>query len=247
MLNVLIPMSGPNRFDGDEFSYPKPLIEIMGRPVIEHVIAGLDQIRRQKRFICVVNEEDCDNFYLADVLGLITKGNVQCIKLKRSTKGAACSALMAIDYIDNDGPLLISNSDHVLEWDLDAILDRFDSRKVDAGVVCFEAVHPKWSYVRLDEAGKIVETAEKRPLSRYAIAGLYYFRRGADFVRAARCSIEKDASVNGLYYIAPVMNELILEGANLESVSVPASAYHNFYSPHKLREYEAYLSSKSAP
>jgi len=243
MLNILIPMSGPNQFETDEYQYPKPLIEISGRPLIEHVVRCLDSIRRDTRFIFVVNKADCDTYHLDSVLRLIARDKAICIQIEKHTSGAVSTALMAIEHIDNDEPLMVSNSDHVIEADLDAILDDFEAREIDAGTVCFDSVHPKWSYVRLDGNNKIVETAEKRPLSRHAIAGLYYFRRGADFVRAAMRSIEKDASVNGLFYVAPVFNELILENKNLEITSVPTSRYHNFYSPHKIKEYESYLAS----
>lgn len=240
MLNILMPMSGPNKFDSEEFAYPKPLIEVAGRPLIEHVIRSFERVD-EKRFIFVVNKEDCDQYHLDDVLRLVTQDNMECVRLEQMTRGAACSALMAIESIDSPTQLLISNSDHVFEFDLNGILGQFAAREADAGVVCFDSVHPKWSFVRLDEQGRITETAEKRPLSRHAIAGLYYFRQGADFVRAAMRSIEKDASVNGMYYIAPVLNELVLEGLKLEAISVSGDEYHNFYSPHKLREYESYL------
>jgi len=243
MLNILIPMSGPNRFETDEFQYPKPLIEIAGRPLIEHVVRCLDSLRRQKRFIFVANKSDCDTYHLDSVLQLIAGNQGICMRIEKPTRGAACTALMAIEHIDNEGPLIISNSDHVIEYDLDAVLDQFEKNSVDAGTICFESIHPKWSFVRLDEYNKIVETAEKRPLSRHAIAGFYYFRKGSDFVKAAMRSIEKDASVNGQYYVAPVFNELVLENKNMEIVTVPTANYHNFYSPHKIKEYEAYLLS----
>ncbi len=239
MLNILIPMGGHTQFDNQEFQYPKPLIEINGKPLIERVVQCLDQIKHQKRFIFVVSKNDCQLYHLDNVLRLITENNCVIIELERSTRGAACSALMAIDYIDNDEPLIISNSDHIIDYDLDLILTQFLQRKIDAGTICFESVHPKWSFVRLDENDKIVETAEKRPLSRNAIAGFYYFRKGSDFVQAAMKMIQKDVNVNGNYYTAPVINELVLESKDLEIFTIPSDAYHNFYSPHKIKEYEA--------
>jgi len=241
MLNILIPMSGELQFENDEFQYPKPLIEIGGKPLIQQVVECLQQIRQEKRFIFVVNKIDCQKFHLDDVLYLTTNKRCTIIELEKMTRGAACSALMAIKYIENSDPLIISNSDHIFEYDLDRIMNQFQSRDVDAGTICFESIHPKWSFVRLDEHGKIIETAEKRPLSKNAIAGFYYFREGSDFVRAAMKMIEKDANINGNYYTAPAINELVLENKNLEIYRIPANAYHNFYSPHKIKEYRGYL------
>lgn len=238
MLNILIPMGGQNTFPNAEYQYIKPLIEIGGKPLIELVVSCLDKIKQDKRFIFIVNASDCQTFHLDSVLKLITNDEAVIIKLEKETRGAACSVLMAIDYINNDEPLLISSSDHIVDYDMNMILERFNSRAIDVGAVCFDSIHPKWSFVRLDDSGKIIETAEKRPLSRNAIAGLYYFRCGSDFVAASMRMIEKDAHVNGQFYIAPTMNELVLMGKNMETYNIPSSKYYNFYSPQKIKEYE---------
>jgi dTDP-glucose pyrophosphorylase len=158
--------------------------------------------------------------------------------LEKETKGAACSVLMAIDKINNGEPLIIANADQLFDIDLNKVLDTFDKNSVDAGVICFEAVHPRWSFVRLNEKNKIIETAEKRPISKNAIAGFYYFKQGKDFVAAAMGSIRKDANVDGLYYISPTFNELVLSSKNLEIFSIPKEKYHTFYTPQKIKEYE---------
>lgn len=245
MINILIPMAGLARFNEDEFQYPKPLIEIMGKPLIEWVIECFKSIKEEKRFIFVVNSVDCQKYYLDKVLRLITENSSVIIQLKKPTRGAVCSALMAIEHINDDNPLIISSSDQIIDINLNDVMDQFNVNDVDAGVICFESVHPKWSYVRLDENKKIIETAEKRPLSRNAIAGFYYFRRGAEFVLAAKKMIQKDAHVDNSYYTAPVMNEMVLEDKNLEIFVIPTSAYHNLYSPHRIKEYENKLKNMS--
>jgi dTDP-glucose pyrophosphorylase len=126
----------------------------------------------------------------------------------------------------------------VINHDLNEIFDCFEDKNIDAGVICFTSVHPKWSYVRLDENNKIVETAEKRPLSKNAIAGFYYFKHGSDFVQSAMKSIENDANVNGIYFTAPILNEMVLENKNLEIFKIDSNQYHSFYSPQKIKEYE---------
>jgi len=243
MINILIPLGGKSAFfDIDEYPYPKPLIEINGKLMIELLIESFSSISEDHRFIFIVQQEDCRKFHLDSTLRLLTNNNCELVMLGNVTKGAACSALMAIDHIDNDDQLIISNGDQLLDTDISIVLDHMKNNKSDAGVVCFESVHPKWSYVRLDENGSIIETAEKRPISKNAIAGFYYFSRGADFVRSAMKSIEKDANVDGLYFIAPVMNEMVLENKKLEIFKINNSLYHSFYSPQKIKEYEAKFS-----
>lgn len=225
-------------FDEEAYHYPKPLIEINGNPMIQHVIENLATIDAINKFIFVVNRGECKKYHLDHVLNLLTHGQCEIITIDRETKGFACSALLAIQHINNENELIISNSDQVFWEDLNAMLDDFRKRRLDAGVPVFETVHPRWSYVRLDAENRIMETAEKKPLSRHAIAGFFYFRQGRFFVNAAMKMIRKDASVNDAYYIAPALNELILEKRNLGIFTVDSEKYHSFYTPEKIKLYE---------
>ena len=237
MINILIPMAGKNQyFPESDFPFPKPLIEIGSKTMIEHVIENLSTAHEQVRFIFVISDSDCRKFHLDSTLKIITDGKCQIVRLDRETQGSACSALMAIDYIAGDEPLLIANNDQIFDNSIaDLILD---FQTADAGVVSFDSVHPRWSYIRLDENQMVVETAEKRPLSRHAIAGLYYFKRGNDFVHAAMRMIEKGESVNGNYFISPALNQMILDGKVVRMKKVDSIRYHTFYTPQKVKEYE---------
>lgn len=240
MLNILVPLSVQSMFfESSDYPFPKPLIEIDGKPMIQHLVENLSTIAGEKRFIFVLRDEDCSRYHLDSTVRLLAGNDSIIIRLLNQTKGAACSALLAIDHIGNDEPLLIVNGDQVFDLDLNLLLTRFRTMGSDAGCLTFDSVHPRWSYVRLEGEHDIVETAEKHPISRHAIAGFYYFARGVDFVLAAQHSIRKDTSVDDVYYIAPVLNELVLLNRKLTALSIPNAAYHTFYSPKKIEEYEA--------
>lgn len=245
MINVLVPMAGRSQhFPESEYPFPKPLIEIGHKTIIERVVANLASAGPEVRFIFVVGNSDCRKFHLDSTLNIITNQQCRLVRLDNETKGAACSALMAVGHIGNDCPLIIANADQIFD---DPIADLVEGLSdADAGVVTFESVHPRWSYARLDEQDLVIETAEKRPISRNAIAGLYYFRRGQDFVEAAKRMIIKDSSVNGAYYIAPCLNELVLLGRKVRMVKVDAARYHTFYTPQKVKDYEAHLLRQEA-
>lgn len=206
--------------------------------MIQYVISYLNQIKRETRYIFVVNRADCRKFHLDNTLRLLTNGNCQIVYQDGDAKGAVCSALLASEYINNDDPLIISNGDQYIEEDLNQVLDKFERKKVDAGLICFDSVHPKWSFVRIEGADQVVETAEKNPISRNAIAGFYYFRKGSDFIHAAMSTISKDSQVNGLYFIAPTYNELVLEGKSVQMHKIDNAQYHSFYSLQKIQEFE---------
>ena len=238
MINVLIPMAGKSvYFDNSNYIYPKPLTEVKGRPMIQGVIENFNSIEDNINYIFAVNKEDCKKYHIDNVLQLLTDNNANIIRVDSDTAGAACTALLAIDSINNDDPLIISNADQHFDCSLDSFVQDFKKRDLDSAVVCFESVHPRWSYALTNEAGSIIETAEKRPISQQAIAGVFYFKHGKDFVDAAMKSIVKDASVNGIYYIAPVLNEMILDGKRLGLISVKNSDYHTFYSSQLLEEH----------
>lgn len=245
MINVLIPMGGKNQYFSEiEYPFPKPLIEIGQKTIIEHVLKNLATAGPRVQFIFVVSKADCRKFHLDSTLNIITDYQCKIVRLNNETKGAACSALLAISHISNKQPLIIANSDQLFDDSLQDLIAELG--EVDAGVTTFESVHPRWSYVRLNEQGLVVETAEKRPISRQAIAGLYYFRYGQDFMDAAMQMIRKDSSVTGSFFIAPTLNEMILLGKKIGAVPVRADRYHTFYTPQKIKEYEAILQRRAA-
>lgn len=237
MINILIPLAGKNQFFPEaEYPYPKSLIEINGKTMIEHVIANYASIQKKKQFIFIVNSEECKKYHLDNILYLLTDHTCKIIKLDRETKGAACSAMMAIEYINNDIPLIIANADQIFDNDLGEFINHF--KENDASVLTFESVHPRWSYARVDEDNRITETAEKRPISKHAIAGFYYFAKGSEFISSAMRMIKKDANVNGVYFIAPVLNEMVLSNKQMKILSIDNDHYHTFYSPSKIQEFE---------
>lgn len=237
MINILIPLAGKNQFFPEtEYPFPKPLIEFNTKTMIEHIIDNFNSIKKEKQFIFILNSEDCKKYHLDNVLNILTEYKCKIIKLDNQTKGAVCSAMMAVEYINNDMPLIISNADQLFDICLDQVINIFKSS--DAGVITFESIHPRWSYVRLNENNKVTETAEKRPISKSAIAGFYYFNKGSDFIKSSSKMIKKDASVNGLYYIAPVLNEMVLENKTIDIFKIENSKYHTFYTPQKIKEYE---------
>lgn len=239
MLNILIPLGAQSMFfEASEYPFPKPLIEILGKPMIQHAIDNLSTIAEAKRFIFLLRDEDCTRYHLDSTLRLLAGPSCVIIRMQNQTRGAACSALLAVDHIGNDEPLLIVNGDQLFGADLNEGLARLRAAQADAGVLTFSSVHPRWSYVRLENGDDIIETAEKHPISQHAIAGFYYFARGADFVMAAQHSIRKDNAVDGVYYVAPVLNELILLNRRLKAVPLPPGSYHTFYSPKKIEEFE---------
>lgn len=242
-MKILIPMGGSDEaFRQHGYAYAKPLIEIAGRPLIQHVLDPLKRIEGAE-VVFVIRKEDDLRFHLREVLQLLDPGAV-IVRADGPTAGAACTALLAIEHIDNDEELLIANGDQILAFDIAGILQRFRERRLDAGTVVFDSVHPRWSFVKTDADGMVIEAAEKRPISRNATAGVYYFRQGRFFVEAAKDMIRKDASVNDGFFVCPSLNELILAQMRVGVERIEREEYISLATPQAVEEYELILKAR---
>ncbi len=237
---VVIPTAGGDEaFQERGYPFCKPLVEVRGKPLVEHVWACLKPLGAD-RHVFVVRDEDARRFHLHEVLRLMDPG-CAVVRARGPTAGAACTALLAIEHIDPERELVVTNGDQVFACDLGEAVADFRRRDLDAGTVVFDSVHPRWSFVRVGPDGLVTEAAEKRPISRHATAGFYYFRRGGDFVRAATAMILKDAQVNGAFYVCPAFNELILRHARVGVFPIPREAYTSLATPQNVEEYEQTL------
>ena len=207
-MKVLIPMAGAgSRFAAAGYTFPKPLIEVNNKPMIQTVVENLNV---DAEFVFVVQKEHYDKYHLKALLELIAPG-CRIVQTDGMTEGAACTALLAKEFIDNDEPLLFANSDQFLEWDSNEFLYSMMADEVDGGMVTFTATHPKWSFAKLGDDGFVSEVAEKKPISNIATTGIYYWSKGSDFVKYAEQMINKDLRVNNEFYVCPVFNEAIAD------------------------------------
>ena len=237
MLKIIIPLGGSSElFSSAGYFYPKPLIEIKGKPMIELVLENPITINQPKEFIFIVKEDECNKFHIDNTLKILSPGS-RIVKLKNNTKGGLCSVLMAIDEIQDDDTLLILNGDQVIDKKISDIISFWIERNADAGLVTFKSVHPRWSYARIVNQ-KVVQTAEKNPISNNAIAGIYYFKCAQQFFISAFNTIKNDVQLDGKYYISPVINDYILNNLSIIPCQIDNKEFHLFYSPQVLQEFE---------
>lgn len=243
-MNILVLVAGPDDIFGEAgFIFPKNLVEIDGLPLIQRLIESLDVLRKEAiNPIFVLKRSESQKYYTGKVIQLLLGKSI--LFEVEETAGAACSALYAAAEIDNSAPLLIVNGDQILDIEIEEAIQDFEVRELDVGVITFNAVHPRWSFVRCDESGLVVEAAEKRPISDLAAVGVYYFRHGSDFVYAAQTMIKKSGYVNSRFYITPSLNELILKGKKIGHYKIPRERYFPLKTPQNIRDYEEILRSR---
>ena len=244
-MRIVILMGGSSSsfFDAGH-KFCKPLIEVGEDMIIEAVVNNLNQIvEPEDKMIFIIKQEDNEKFHLKNVIKLLVSKS-EVVELKYDTEGAACSALLAAEFIEDDEELLIVNGDQIIEYDLKKVRDEFSKKEYDAGVITFDSVHPRWSYVKINDTSEVIEVSEKTPISTHATAGFYYFKNGKLFLDGAQTMILKGASVNGVYFVCPVFNQLVLKGKKITTFDISSEKYHSLMSPNLVDSYNKYLEAK---
>jgi dTDP-glucose pyrophosphorylase len=208
MLNIVIPMAGRgSRFVTAGYELPKPLIDIHGKPMISYVIHNVTP-SCSHRFIFICLQEHVDKYHIDEILRRYVEN---CIIVTTScvTEGAACTILLAEEYINNSDPLMIANSDQYVDTDINAYINYMETTISDGLVMTMTSNEDKWSYIRLSEDNSIIEIREKEVISEEATVGIYNYRAGADYVKYAKEMIRAEDRVNNEFYVAPVYNYMI--------------------------------------
>jgi dTDP-glucose pyrophosphorylase len=214
-MNIVMPMAGRgSRFAALGVTTPKPLIDVRGKPMYAWATEGLPlALAGRLIFICLA-EHLADRALRDDIERRYAAYRPTIIPLDHVTEGQACTVLTAAELIDNGEPLLIFNADTYCPTTLAETLGALGPT-VDGVLDVFRAAGDKWSFARVDEHDRVLETAEKRRISDWATTGLYYFRHGRDFVHHAKRMIAADERQNGEFYVAPVYNRLIAAGGDV--------------------------------
>lgn len=233
-LEILVPMAGEGRrFREAGYTESKPLIPILGRPMIAHVIENLRPKERPYRFTFLCRAEDLEGMELRSLL-IEMEPNAQIVPVFQTTGGAACTTLLAADVLNPHSSLLIANCDQWIDHPIDAFLEQSLAPDVDGGILVFPNKDPKWSYARLDPKGKVREVAEKRCIAPWATVGLYAFGTVKDYIDAAIKMIDADDKTRGEFYVCPVFNYLIRDGKQIVAPALDASQMVGFGTPEDL-------------
>jgi dTDP-glucose pyrophosphorylase len=130
--------------------------------------------------------------------------------------------------LDDSQQVMIANSDQYVDVDINAYLQVINESDAEGLIMTMKASDPKWSFVGFSAAGLIDRVVEKEVISDEATVGIYNFRRAGQLISAIEAMVAKDLRVNGEFYVAPVYNELIGQGARVIHYSIGAEG-HGMY------------------
>jgi HAD superfamily hydrolase (TIGR01509 family) len=235
VIEILIPMAGRGeRFSKVGYTKPKPLIDVLGKSMVEWVIENITPKTYRAHFNFICNQEHVEKYDIEKHLKALVP-NCSIFVVPNYTEGAACTALFAAERLQSHRPLLIANSDQYLNCNIDDFLNFAFETKADGLIMTFEASDKKWSYARVNEKGFVTEVAEKNPISRNATTGIYFFKRCLDFFDATKRMIKGNIRTNNEFYICPVFNELVKQKKEVRLFDIGASQMHGLGTPEDLK------------
>jgi len=237
MINIVIPMAGEgSRFVAAGYQKPKPFIDVDGKPMVVRVMENLGYPDAQ--YILIARKEHIEKE--AVLVREIEKNyNARFIAIDKLTGGTACTVLFARNFINNETPLLIANSDQLVDIDMAGYIDDCFNRGLDGSILTFtdHELNPKWSFAKIDDHGLVTEVQEKKAISEFATVGIYLFSKGRDFVNAAVDMIVNNDRVNNEFYTCPVYNYAIKNDLKIGIYNIDFFQMHGLGTPADLEKY----------
>ena len=244
-IDVVITMGGlGSRFRKAGYTVPKYMIEAKGKTLFEWSLISLEGYTdRVDKYVFLAMEDetvDVEGFVRGKCAELgIT--NYELILLDHLTDGQATTALLANQYWDPAHALLVYNIDTYVE----AGEMNWQELKGDGFIPCFQAPGDHWSFVRLDDEGRVVEIKEKQRISPYCTLGAYYFKTCElyETLYHEYYDVPRDDLVNGEKYIAPLYDYLLSKGGDIYISDIAPERVHVLGTPEEL---EAFLKEGDA-
>jgi len=233
--NLVVPMAGRgSRFTEEGYTDSKPFIDVDGKPMIQRVIENLNfKFNPEYKTIILCQKSDYERYDFSIFNNIIGHNNIEIIQVDGITEGAACTLLLAKEFIDSDVPMLSFNTDQMIEYNVEETFNKF--KLYDGGIPCFWGDSTDWSYARTNNLDLVNEVAEKKVISNNATAGYYYWSKGSDFVKYAEEMIAANDRVNNEFYVAPVYNYAIMDGKRITISQV--DRIYELGTPFYLRKY----------
>jgi len=247
LIQIVVPMAGlGTRFQAAGYEAPKPFIDVLGKPMIQWVTENMTPSQWLHNFTFLAAGEHLKNPLCQNTLKSVTPKS-QVVPVLKTTEGAACTVLLAVDKLNPSQPLVLANSDQWIDAPIDEFIEDAVSSGCDGSIMTFKATEDKWSYARLNKMGRVVEVAEKVPISENATVGIYYFKHAQDFIDAAFSMVRKNIRTKGEFYVCPVYNELISSNKRIKIFEINKDRMHGLGTPEDLQAFIQWHETQKVP
>jgi NDP-sugar pyrophosphorylase family protein len=197
---------------------PKPLIPILGIPMIGWVIANFS-LKSSDVIWIISRKEDGITEKLKELLPHL-ENEIRFIEIDELTDGAATTLEFALNQIPGSEAVLCANSDQFVTADLTPFMDIVRSNQTSGQILTMTASGNKWSYVKRNSSGNVVDVVEKVQISDEATVGIYGWRTAQDASDSIGEMKKADFKVNGEFYVAPSYTFLINDGGDVATYNV---------------------------
>ena len=237
-IDIVITMGGlGSRFKKAGYTVPKYMIEARGKSLFEWSMISLEgyRDRTDKYIFLALKDDSCDvEAFIRDKCSLLDISGYHIILLDELTDGQATTAMLAGRYWDREHSLLIYNIDTYVEpGEMNSA-----ELKGDGFIPCFRAEGNHWSFVRLDDEGRVAEIKEKKRISDHCTLGAYYFRTCGlyedlynEYYRRGKAS----ELVNGEKYVAPLYDYQLTKGGEIYISDIEPQKVHVLGTPEELQ------------
>ena len=142
-------------------------------------------------------------------------------------------------YINNEEPLLIANSDQIVDINIAGFINDCMERNLDGSILTFKDKYkdPKWSFARIDDNGLVEKVKEKEAISDLATVGIYLYTQGKFFYKACKDMMAKNDRVNNEFYTCPTYNYAIKDNKKIGIYNIDRYKMHGLGTPEDLCKY----------
>ncbi|MFM8312686.1 MAG: HAD-IA family hydrolase [Deltaproteobacteria bacterium] len=247
LIQVVIPMAGlGTRFQAAGYREPKPFIPVLNKPMIQWVTENVAPERWLHNFTFLCHGDHMKSPKFRETLSHMAPKS-QMVPVPKTTEGAACTVLLGVDKLNPSQPLVLANSDQWIDIAIDDFIEDAVNSGCDGSIMTFKSQEEKWSYARLNKMGRVVEVAEKVPISDHATVGIYYFKHAQDFIDGAYSMIRKNIRTKGEFYVCPVYNELIAANKRIKIFEIEKSQMHGLGTPEDLTQFLKWQENRYHP
>ena len=235
--NILVLAAGQMQVEGYGSSYPTCLTELDGLSLIERIVINTREIA-DTNYTFALMDKEIDSYHLDRVVKLLAPGS-KIVRVPEGTRGSACTALLAASQLKKNNSLLIISANELVDIDLSLAVNDFKENNLDGGTIIFRSIHPRYSYVKLNDHGLVSEASQKNPISQNATAGVFWFKSTEEFIEAAKETIRKSVVIDGKYYVAPIFNELLLKQRLVGVYQIDKNKYRPLKTERQLYNFES--------
>lgn len=213
-MNIVIPIGGiGQRFKEDGYVTPKPLINVLGEPMICRLIEGLNT--ESNDIVHIIYSPDLNSYNFEDLIKFkFPKLNFNFICLEGITRGASETILFGLNQMTSE----LEESFIILDCDTfysDDILEKYRNCKNKNTIFYFNDTQdlPLFSYIKIDENNRVTEIKEKIKISDNANTGAYGFKSGIQLKEYC----EKISTLNTELYTSFVYESMLKDGIEISS------------------------------